>query len=100
MAAYTREEEPRSVVDRGGTPSYTWNQVQKHTTTDSLWVIIHDKVYDVTEFQKSHPGSAKPFLYYAGKDATAGFEKITKHAINEDIGQYMANMCIGTIRHC
>lgn len=59
----------------------------------SCWVIIKDKVYDVTEFlpvwfcqlcptagshgsPQDHPGGAKIILKYAGKDATSAYEPI------------------------
>jgi cytochrome b involved in lipid metabolism len=35
---------------------YTLKEIQKHNNKDSLWLIINNNVYDVTEFQKTHPG--------------------------------------------
>ena len=31
-------------------PVFTWEDVAKHNTSESLWLIVHDKVYDVTPF--------------------------------------------------
>lgn len=42
----------------------------------SCWVIINNKVYDVTEFLPEHPGGKSIILKYAGKDATAVYEPI------------------------
>lgn len=39
-------------------------------------MIVHGKVYDVTEFLPSHPGGTKIILKFAGKDATKKFEPI------------------------
>lgn len=36
--------------------TYTWEEIQKHNTSESPWLVVHGKVYDVTEFQKIHPG--------------------------------------------
>ncbi|EIW64799.1 uncharacterized protein TRAVEDRAFT_68523 [Trametes versicolor FP-101664 SS1] len=52
------------------------DEVAKHNSRSSCWVIIKDKVYDVTEFLADHPGGAKIILKYAGKDATSAYEPI------------------------
>lgn len=51
-------------------------QVQEHNSRESCWVIIKNKVYDVTDFLPDHPGGAKIILKYAGKDATEAYEPI------------------------
>lgn len=33
-------------------------EVAKHNSKDSLWVIIHGKAWDLTEFAPEHPGGA------------------------------------------
>ncbi|GAA6028416.1 hypothetical protein JCM8097_007020 [Rhodosporidiobolus ruineniae] len=54
----------------------TGAEVAKHASKESLWMIIHGKVYDLTEFAPSHPGGRKILLKYAGKDATAEYDPI------------------------
>ncbi|GJE85999.1 FMN-dependent alpha-hydroxy acid dehydrogenase family protein [Phanerochaete sordida] len=56
--------------------SISLKQVEEHNSRQSCWVIIRNKVYDVTEFLPEHPGGAKIILKYAGKDATDAFEPI------------------------
>jgi L-lactate dehydrogenase (cytochrome) len=51
-------------------------EVAKHDSRSSCWVIIHGRAYDVTEFLPEHPGGPKIILKYAGKDATEEFEPI------------------------
>ncbi|KAH9946807.1 FMN-dependent dehydrogenase-domain-containing protein [Amylocystis lapponica] len=51
-------------------------EVAEHSTPSSCWVIIKDRVYDVTDFLPNHPGGAKIILKYAGRDATAAYEPI------------------------
>ncbi|VVT56842.1 uncharacterized protein SAPINGB_P005329 [Magnusiomyces paraingens] len=55
-------------------PSY--EEVAKHNSPESVWIIVHGKVYDVTAFLPEHPGGQKIILRYAGKDATAKFDTI------------------------
>ncbi|CCM00904.1 uncharacterized protein FIBRA_02950 [Fibroporia radiculosa] len=60
--------------------SYTLQEVGQHNTSrdarSSCWVIISNRVYDVTDFLPEHPGGAKIILKYAGRDATAAYEPI------------------------
>ncbi|GAA5983167.1 hypothetical protein JCM10908_000181 [Rhodotorula pacifica] len=51
-------------------------EVAAHNSADSLWMIIHGKAYDLTEFAPSHPGGMKILLKYAGKDATEEYDPI------------------------
>ena len=48
------------------TKQYTLDQVAEHATGDDLWLVIEDKVYDVTAFQDDHPAGAEPLLEVAG----------------------------------
>ncbi|GAA5809983.1 hypothetical protein MFLAVUS_003398 [Mucor flavus] len=51
-------------------------EVSKHTNKNDLWMTIHNKVYNVTEFIIEHPGGEEVLLDEAGKDATESFEDI------------------------
>lgn len=54
----------------------TGDEVAKHNSKDSCWVIVHGRAYDVTEFLPEHPGGPKIILKYAGKDATEEYAPI------------------------
>ena len=56
--------------------SLTGEDIAKHNSRDSCWVIVHGKAYDVTEFLPEHPGGPKIILKYAGKDATEEYAPI------------------------
>lgn len=36
--------------------TYTLADVAKHASEKDLWMVIHDKVYDLTKFLDEHPG--------------------------------------------
>ncbi|KAL4079165.1 glyoxylate dehydrogenase [Scleroderma citrinum] len=50
--------------------------VAEHASAKSCWIIVHGKVYDVTDFLPEHPGGSKIILKYAGKDATEAYDPI------------------------
>lgn len=54
----------------------TAEEVAKHNSSESCWVIIHDQVYDVTDFLPEHPGGAAVVLRFAGQDATDEYDPI------------------------
>ncbi|PWN97576.1 putative CYB2-L-lactate dehydrogenase [Tilletiopsis washingtonensis] len=54
----------------------SYDEVAKHNNSESCYVIVHGKVYDVTEFLPEHPGGSKIILKYAGKDATEEYDPI------------------------
>ena len=35
---------------------YTFEEIQKHNHSKSTWLILHNKVYDLTTFLEEHPG--------------------------------------------
>ncbi|PON63745.1 Nitrate reductase NADH dependent [Parasponia andersonii] len=55
---------------------FTLAQVSEHNTHQDCWLIINDKVYDVTKFMEDHPGGDEVLLSATGKDATDDFEDV------------------------
>merc|ERR1719384_2287806 len=72
---------------------YTMEEVAKHTTKTDCWVVLHNRVLNVTSFLSQHPGGELAILTFAGKDATAEFDMIhppdviEKYAPDAVIGQ-------------
>lgn len=52
---------------------YTLNEIQQHNLLEDCWMVIFDKVYNITEFVNEHPGGDFILLEYAGRDATHPF---------------------------
>ncbi|MEN9582397.1 MAG: hypothetical protein RL641_351 [Candidatus Parcubacteria bacterium] len=53
--------------------SHTPEDVSSHTTANSCWIIISNKVYNVTQFLNSHPGGVATITPFCGGDATVAF---------------------------
>ncbi|XP_028132772.1 cytochrome b5 [Diabrotica virgifera virgifera] len=51
----------------------TLEEVSRHDTDKDCWVVIYDRVYDITEFLDEHPGGSEVLLEYAGREASAAF---------------------------
>ncbi|EPE30100.1 FMN-linked oxidoreductase [Glarea lozoyensis ATCC 20868] len=56
--------------------SITTQEISKHNTSDDLWIVVDNTVYDLTEFAPSHPGGAAIIQNYAGRDATTAYSTI------------------------
>ncbi|XP_046822283.1 cytochrome b5-like [Vespa crabro] len=55
---------------------FTIEEVQKTKGTGKVVIILHDKVYDVTEFLNEHPGGEEILIDHAGKDGTENFNDV------------------------
>src|SRR3954447_25049031 len=72
----------------------TPDEVAQHNTESSIWIIVHDKVFDVTNFLNEHPGGKKVLLKVAGTDATQQFDNFHALSILE---KYSSQLQIGEI---
>ncbi|KAK7314405.1 hypothetical protein VNO77_32927 [Canavalia gladiata] len=52
--------------------SYSKTEVSLHNKRTDCWIIIKNKVYDVTSYVEEHPGG-DTILTHAGDDSTEGF---------------------------
>ncbi|KAJ5992106.1 Cytochrome b5 [Penicillium sp. IBT 35674x] len=53
---------------------FTLEEVQKHNKADDLWIVLHNKIYDITKYIEDHPGGSAILIEVAGTDATEVFE--------------------------
>ena len=75
--------------------SYNRSEVLQHNTLDDCWVIINNKVYDLSDFIKKHTGGKEIIETRAGEDATSFF--YLKHVSNKGILRQLETYCIGEI---
>ncbi|KAJ8417710.1 hypothetical protein AAFF_G00225530 [Aldrovandia affinis] len=63
-------------VSESNVKYHTLEEIKLHNTSKDTWLIIHDKVYDITRFMEEHPGGEEVLLEQAGADATESFEDV------------------------
>ncbi|CAH1369193.1 hypothetical protein MTP99_010663 [Tenebrio molitor] len=49
------------------------DEVSWHDNPNDCWIIIYDRVYNITDFLDEHPGGGDILLEYAGRDASVAF---------------------------
>merc|ERR1711881_149769 len=86
------DEEDDGAVGGGG--GFSLEEVAKHNSKDSCWVVLDGKVLDVTNFLKDHPGGELAILTFAGKDATEEFNMIHPPDV---VGKYAPDAVIGVL---
>ena len=70
-----------------------FTEVQEHNTRESGWMVIHGKVYDVTEWIDTHPGG-DAIAMFLGADATDQFEAFHLPRVRKRL---QGKMCIGEV---
>ncbi|CAF3428348.1 unnamed protein product [Rotaria sp. Silwood1] len=73
---------------------FTWEEIRRHSTNKDRWLVINNRVYDVTKWLK-HPGGQMVLKHYAGQDASEAF-----HALHPDISRaekYLKTFYIGDV---
>ncbi|PGH18787.1 hypothetical protein AJ79_00200 [Helicocarpus griseus UAMH5409] len=74
---------------------YTADAVAAHKSRDDLWIIIHDKVYNITDYVRDHPGGADILKDVAGTDATEAYVDVGH---SEDADEILESYLIGTVK--
>lgn len=78
---------------------YHSKEVEIHNKQNDCWIIIEEKIYDITNFIEKHPGGKRALMIYAGKDATEEFNAlhhpsvIDKHLTKENIVGKLTCLC-------
>ncbi|TKR60541.1 hypothetical protein L596_027774 [Steinernema carpocapsae] len=80
---------------------FTREEVMQHGFPGDLWIIVHNQVFNVSEFCEEHPGGFEILLEFGGMDATDAFENKghSRHAYSIltkfYIGEVVASQRIG-----
>lgn len=59
---------------------YSLEEVAKHKVAKGsekdIWIVLHDKVYNITKFLDEHPGGEEILIENAGVNSTEAFEDV------------------------
>lgn len=53
---------------------YTKEEIKQHTSHNDIWVILHGKVYNITNYIDYHPGGLSILIENGGEDITDLFQ--------------------------
>ncbi|KAH8105983.1 cytochrome b5 [Cristinia sonorae] len=70
----------------------TFEELKTNNHKDSLWILLHEKVYNVTKFIDEHPGGDEVILAETSKDATEAFEDVGH---SDEARALLADMLVG-----
>jgi len=73
----------------------TYAQVAEHDTKDSLYMVVHEKVYSVGKFVDEHPGGEEVLMDVAGQDATEAFEDVGH---SDEAREILQGFLVGTLK--
>lgn len=91
----------RKVLNKSTTNSgvtLTTAEIAKHNQASDCWIIIKNKVYNVTDYLNLHPGGADRIIQYCGTDATQAYAtKDGRGSHSQQADQELTNLYIGDV---
>ena len=81
-------------------PEYTIEEIEKHTSTESLWVHYEGYVYDITKYISQHPGGASVLMDIGGKNLKTmwGDGGVEWHMMNDCVMNVLDKYKIGSVK--
>lgn len=65
-------------MSEGKPQTVTREQVKKHNSDKDIWIILHGRAYDITEFQNDHPGGPDILHGYAGETCLLSSSELSR----------------------
>lgn len=84
-----------SINHSNGVKVYTWDEVSKHSDKSSRWIVLNNKVYDVTKWAYRHPGGSRVIGHFSGQDASEPFKAF--HNDLNTVSKYLKAFYIGEV---
>lgn len=74
---------------------FLYSEIAEHSAKEDLYMVIEDKVYDVTKFLDEHPGGEEVMLDVGGQDATEAFNDVGH---SDEARKILSNLEIGELK--
>jgi 4-hydroxysphinganine ceramide fatty acyl 2-hydroxylase len=78
-------------------PTFSQSDVASHRSTESCFVTVGSKVYDVTSFLSDHPGGGDLIIEYGGKDVTEILKDEISHRHSDAAYEILDESLIGYV---
>ena len=76
---------------------YTREEVAQHASIDDAWVIVDDRVFDVTPFLGIHPGGVDVTESRLGSDISSVLRAQEPHQHSATAFEVLEQYCIGAL---
>jgi len=73
----------------------TYAEVATHNSKKDLYLVIHEKVYNASNFVDEHPGGEEVLLDVGGQDATEAFEDVGH---SDEAREILEGLLVGTLK--
>ncbi|TQS36128.1 hypothetical protein Golomagni_03431 [Golovinomyces magnicellulatus] len=73
---------------------FSYAEVSEHSGKEDLYMVIEQKVYDVSKFVDEHPGGEEVMLDVGGQDATEAFNDVGH---SDEAREILSRMHIGDL---
>jgi len=87
-------QQSEAIITESEKGQFTWEEIRHHSTKKDRWLVVDNRVYNVTNWLK-HPGGQMLLNHYAGQDASEAF-----HALHPEITRvqkYLKPFYIGDV---
>lgn len=73
-------------------------QVTQHNKSNDCWMIVNNKVYNLTSYMSAHPGGAQTIIPFCGKDGTTAFAtKGGQGSHSQEANNLLINYYVGNL---
>ena len=79
------------------TAVYSREEVLKHDSVEDAWMIVDQRVFDVTSFLYTHPGGLSITEEYLGRDISSLLRSEDVHRHSQTAFEVLEQYCVGRL---